>query len=203
MIDLYTFGTSNGKRASVLLEECGLPYTAHKVDLTKGEHKRPEFLRINPLGVIPAIVDSEGPGGKPLTLSQSGAIAIYAAEKSGRFLPGDPVQRLLALQWLMHAVSDCALTVGTIFVTGMLPDKPASVIERFKGRLSAFFKAIDGHLAQNEYLAGELSIADFALYTVVVTGNTLLQGQTFANLERWAAAIGARPGVAEGMKVPA
>ena len=203
MIDLYTFGTGNGRRAAILLEECGLPYTVHKVDLTKGEHRKPEFLRLNPLGVIPVIVDSEGPGGKPLTLSQSGAIAIYAAEKSGRFLPKDPVRRLMALQWLMHAVSDGALTVGTVFLTSLLPDKPASVIERFTGRLSGFFKAIDGHLAENEYLAGELSIADFALYTVVVTGKNLLKGQEFPNLDRWAGAIGARPGVAKGMKVPA
>ena len=203
MIDLYTFGTGNGKRASVLLEECGLAYTVHKVDLTKGEHKRPEYLRINPAGVIPAIIDSEGPGGRPLTLTQSGAIAIYAAEKTGRFLPRDPVQRLLAIQWLMHAVSDCALTVGTIFVTGMLPDKPASVIGRFKERLTGFFKAIDAHLAHSEYLAAELSIADFALYTAVVSGKGILQWNDMPNLDRWAAAIGARPGVAKGMKVPA
>jgi len=203
MIDLYTFGTGNGRRAAILLEECGLPYTVHKVDLTKGEHRKPEFLRLNPLGVIPVIVDSEGPGGKPLTLSQSGAIAIYAAEKSGRFLPKDPVRRLMALQWLMHAVSDGALTVGTVFLTSLLPDKPASVMERFTGRLAGFFKAIDGHLAENEYLAGELSIADFALYTVVASGKNLLPGQALPNLDRWAGAIGARPGVAKGMKVPA
>ncbi len=202
MIDLYTFGTGNGKRASIVLEECGLPYTAHRIDLTKGEHKKPEYLRINPAGVIPAIIDSEGPGGKPLTLAQSGAIAIYAAEKSGKFLPGDPVRRILAIQWLMHAVSDCALTVGTIFVTGMLPDKPPSVIAKFNGRLTGFFRAIDGHLGQNEYLAGELSIADFALYTAVATGKTLIEWNDFANLDRWAAALGARPEVQKGMKVP-
>ncbi len=203
MIDLYTFGTGNGKRASVVLEECGLPYTVHKVDLTKGEHKRPEYLRINPAGVIPAIVDPEGPGGKPLTLTQSGAIAIYAAEKSGRFLPKDPAQRILAIQWLMHAVSDCALTVGAIFVTGMLPDKPASVIERFKERLRGFFTAIDGHLARNENLVSEITIADLALYTAVVSGKGILQWNDLPNLDRWSAAIGSRPGVAKGMKVPA
>lgn len=202
MIDLYTFATGNGKRASVMLEECGLPYTAHKIDLTKGEHKKPEYLRLNPAGVIPVIVDSEGPGGKPLTLSQSGAIALYAAEKSGKFLPRDPVRRILAIQWLMHSVSDCALTVGTIFVTGMLPDKPLSVIARFKERLAGFFRTIDSHLAQNEYLAGELSIADFALYTVATTGKTLLEWNDFHSLDRWAATLGARPGVQKGMKVP-
>ncbi len=202
MIDLYTFGTGNGRRASVLLEECGLPYTVHKVDLTKGEHKRPEYLRINPAGVIPAIVDAEGPGGKPLTLTQSGAIAIYAAEKTGRFLPKDPVQRMLTIQWLMHAVSDCALTVGTIFVSGMLPEKPVPVIELFKNRLTGFFKAIDGHLARNQYLASELSIADFALYTAVASGKGILQWNDMPNLDRWAAALAARPGVAKGMKVP-
>jgi GST-like protein len=205
MIELYTFGTGNGKRASVILEECGLAYNVHKVDLAKGEQMSPEFRRINPLGVIPAIVDSDGPGGKPLTLTQSGAIALYAAEKSGRFLPRDPVARLKVTEWLMHAVSDAAPTTGFIFQSGLLPEKPVAVLDKFKGRLLGFLKTVDAHLANHEYLAGELSIADFALYTSAVTAKHLLGPQFtgFANVDRWMAALAARPGVARGMQVPA
>ncbi len=90
MIDLYTFNTSNGQRAAIILEECGLPYRVHKVDLTKGEQKAPGFLNINPAGAIPAIIDHDGPGGVPLRLAQSGAIVLYAATKAGKFLPDGP-----------------------------------------------------------------------------------------------------------------
>jgi GST-like protein len=106
MIELYLAGTANGLRAAVALEECGLQYRPHAVDLAKNEQRNPEFLKINPAGLIPALVDPEGPGGKPLTLSQSGAIVLYAAEKSGRFLPRDAAQRAIALQWFMQAASD-------------------------------------------------------------------------------------------------
>src|SRR5690349_4379298 len=106
MIDLYAAGTSNGMRARIALEECGLPYTLHKIDLTKGEHKTPSFLAMNPNGQIPVIVDKDGPGGKPLTLSQSTAILLYAAEKSGKFMPKDPAVRAAALQALMNASTD-------------------------------------------------------------------------------------------------
>jgi len=202
MIDLYTFGTSNGKRASVALEECALPYTVHKVDLAKGEQQAPEFLRLNPLGVIPVIVDSDGPGGKPLVLSQSGAIALYAAEKSGRFLPKDPARRMKTIEWLMHAVSDAAGAVGTIVQGERMPEKPVAVLDRTKGRLSGFFKAIDAQLAAGEYLVGELTIADLALYPAIVSGKNFVAIAGFPNLGRWAAALGARPGVAKGMSVP-
>src|SRR6185437_6286529 len=103
MIDLYTAGTGNGFRAAIVLAESGLPHRIHKIDLGKGEQKTPEFLARNPAGAIPVLVDSEGPGGKALTLSQSGAIALYLAEKSGKFLPKDASRRALALQWFMQA----------------------------------------------------------------------------------------------------
>ena len=115
MIDLYLAGTANGLRASVALEEAGLPYRAHKVDLAKGEQRSPEFLKLNPAGLIPVIVDHDGPHGKPLTLSQSGAILLYAAEKSGRLLPKDIARRTVALQWLMQAASDIAGASNTVF----------------------------------------------------------------------------------------
>src|SRR5689334_16029908 len=105
MIELYLAATANGLRAAVALEECGLPYRAHPVDLAKGEQRSPGFLKLNPAGMIPVIVDPQGPGGKPLTLSQSGAIVLYAAEKAGRFLPADPVQRLMVMECFMQTAS--------------------------------------------------------------------------------------------------
>jgi GST-like protein len=115
MIDLYTSSTGNGRRATLALEECGLPYRVHKLDLAKGDTKNADFLKINPAGAIPAIVDPQGPGGKPLTLAQSGAIVLYAAEKSGKLLPKDPAKRAEAFYWFMQATTDVAPTSSTIF----------------------------------------------------------------------------------------
>ncbi|MBI3709013.1 MAG: glutathione S-transferase N-terminal domain-containing protein, partial [Proteobacteria bacterium] len=135
MIDLYTAATGNGRRAAVMLEECGLPYRAHAVDLAKGGGKTPDFLKLNPMGAIPVIVDKDGPGGRALTLSQSGAILIYLAEKSGKFLPKDAAKRADALQWLMHVMSDQQPTSSAMFYVSQLPDKPVSAAGLFEGRL--------------------------------------------------------------------
>ncbi|MBM3539794.1 MAG: glutathione S-transferase [Alphaproteobacteria bacterium] len=204
MIDLYTAGTGNGRRASVMLEECGVPYTVHKLDLTKGEQKTPEYLKINPLGAIPAIVDHDGPGGQKITLSQSGAIALYLCEKTGKFLPKDMAKRAVAMQWLLHAMSDEAPTSGALFRLGSLPEKPAAAIASFETRLIDMFRHVDKRLGEAEYLAGELSVADFALYPVVAGRMALLDNAgKLDNLKRWAGALAARPGVSKGMKVPA
>jgi len=201
MIDLYTFDTSNGLRAAIVLEECGLPFCTHRVDLAKGEQLAPEFLAINPAGAIPAIVDSAGPDGKPLTLTQSGAIAIYAAEKSGRFLPRDPARRALALQWLMFAVTDCAPGSAMIYYeSALLPEKSAANLAFCEERLLRYFRVADATLADREWLAGELSIADFAVYPVCASRRKLIDAAgNLAHLTRWMAALAARPAVAKAM----
>jgi GSH-dependent disulfide-bond oxidoreductase len=202
-VDLYVAGTGNGRRAALMLEECGVPYKVHPVDLSKGQSKTPEFLKMNPLGAIPVIVDSEGPGGKPLTLSQSGAIALYLSEKTGKLLPKDPAKKALALQWFMHVMSDEQPTSSAIFYASNLKEKSESTVTAFENRLLNFFKAADKRLGESEFLAGELSIADIALYPVVAARQALIdKAGGFDNLKRWAAALGARPGVARGMKVP-
>ena len=203
MIELYFAPTANGLRAAVVLEESGLPYRAHKVDLAKGEQRTPEFLKLNPAGLIPVIVDPGGPGGKPLTLSQSGAIILYAAEKSGKFLPKDAARRALAMQWMMQAASDVAGTSGTIFrMETSVPEKIAANTDYFKQRLLGFFAVCDAHLAAREYLADEFSVADIMLYPNFSARKSLIdQAGGFANLQRWGAAIGARPGVQKGMTV--
>jgi GST-like protein len=202
-IDLYVAGTGNGRRAALMLEECGVPYKVHPIDLTKGQSKTPEFLKMNPLGAIPVIVDNDAPGGKPLTLSQSGAISLYLAEKTGKLLPKDPAKKALALQWFMHVVTDEQPTSSAIFYASNLKEKSEPTVAAFETRLLNFLKVVDKRLGEAEYLAGELSIADLALYPVVAARQALIdKAGGYDNLKRWAAALAARPGVARGMKVP-
>ncbi len=203
MIDLYMAGTSNGLRASVALEECGLAYTLHKVDLTKGEHKNPQYLKLNPAGLIPTIIDHDGPGGRPLTLSQSSAILLYCAEKSGKFIPGDPARKALAMQWFMQAASDVAGAGTMIFWYGIAaPDKTPANTQWLEQRFLGTLAVVDRHLADHDYLAGEISVADLLLYPNYAGRKALIdQAGGFANLHRWGAAMGARPGVQKGMKV--
>ena len=201
MIDLYTWQTSNGQRAAIMLEECGFPYRVNKVDLSKNQQQSPEFLKVNPAGQIPAIVDPDGPGGRPLALAQSAAIALYLAEKSGRFIPSDPVRRVLALQWFMFTLADMAPASANLFLLGVLaPEKSPANLEWLGKRMFRFFRLADARLEGREWLADELSIADFALYPVVAVRQPQLDAAGgFANLERWRAAIAERPGVAKAM----
>lgn len=202
MIDLYTWQTSNGQRATIMLDECGFPYRVHKVDLSKNEQQSPEFLKVNPAGQIPAIVDPDGPGGRPLTLSQSAAIALYLAEKSGRFIPSDPQRRVLALQWFMFALADMAPSSANLFLLGVLaPEKSSANLEWLSTRMFRFFRLADARLEGREWLADELSIADFALFPVVAVRKPQLDAAGgLANLQRWRAAIAERPAVAKAMK---
>lgn len=202
MIDAYIAPTANGFRATVALEECGLPYRLHKLDIAKGETRTPEYLRINPAGLIPAIVDSEGPDGKPLTVTQSAAIILYAAEKSGHFLPRSGAARYVVLQWLMQAASDVAGTSGSLFrVENSMPDKTQGNSDYFKNRLVTFFRDCDRQLEGREFLAGEISVADLMLYPGFVARQALLDAAGgLSNLQRWAATMAARPGVQRGMK---
>jgi GST-like protein len=202
MIDLYLAPTANGLRAAVALAECGLDYTPHKIDLAKGDQRTPQFLKLNPAAQIPVIVDHAGPGGKPLTLAQSGAIILYCADKSGKFLPKDPAKRAVALQWFMQAATDVAPVSGAIFQLEMVaPEKNEAITRHFHKRLVHFFGICDARLAGQEYLAGELSVADLQLYPNYFARKALIDGAGgLANLHRWAAAMAARPGVAKGMK---
>jgi GST-like protein len=201
VIDLYLAPTANGLRASVALDECGLPYTPHKIDLMKGEQRSEQFLKLNPAGQIPVLVDHDGPGGKPLTLAQSAAIILYCAEKSGRFLPKDAAKRAAALQWMMQAATDVAPTSGAIFqLENVAPEKNEAITGHFKKRFLGFLSVCDGQLARGEYLAGEISVADLMLYPNYVARKPLIDAAGgYANLHRWGSAMAARPGVKKGM----
>ena len=203
MIDLYLAPTANGLRASVALEEAGLAYRAHKIDLAKGEQRSAEFLKLNPAGLIPVILDDSAAGGKPLALSQSGAIMLYAAEKSGKLLPRDPARRATALQWLMQAGSDVSGASNAVFQMEMrAPEKSAANLEYLKKRLIDFFSVCDRRLEGRDFLADELSVADLMLYPNFALRKPLLDAAGgLPNLQRWGAALAARPGVARGMQI--
>lgn len=201
MIDLYMWGTANGLRAAVALAETGLEHRVHKVDITKGEQRNPEFLKLNPLGAIPVIVDHEGPGGKPLTLAQSGAIVVYACEKAGKFIPTDPARRAMASQWFLFAASDIAGTSSTVFNLEItVPEKSQANADFFKSRLINYFRHVDRHLGEHKYLADDLSFADLMLYPNYSARKPLLESAELQNLKRWGETMAARAGVQKGMK---
>jgi len=203
MIDLYAAGTSNGMRARIALEECGLEYKLHMVDLAKGGNRTPEFLALNPNGQIPVMVDSDGPGGKPVTVAQSMAILMYCAEKTGKFLPGDPALRPLFLQGLMSAASDIGPTLGAIFGMVRAKEQHRPSMEPFEQRWKAYLKVWDDILGKSKYCAGnELTVVDFALYGSWARAKGVIPAlcEGFPNIERWAAEIGARPATQRAMK---
>lgn len=203
MIDLYAAGTANGMRARIGLEECGLAYTFHPIDLMKGEQKSPSFLAMNPNGQIPVIVDSDGPGGKPVTLSQSVAVLMYCAEKSGKFLPKDAAARPAFWQALTSAASDMSAMITTIFVAGRVKEPHAATIDTFRSMWKNYLKVWDEKLGKQRYCAGnEVTIADFALYGVVARAKgvqpALVEG--FPNVARWIDEMAARPAIQRAMK---
>lgn len=202
MIDLYTWSTANGLRPSIALAESGLEYRVHKVHFVT-ETKTPDFLALNPAGQIPVLVDSDGPGGKPLTIAQSGAILLYVAEKSGRFLPTDPARRATVFQWFMAAATDLSAANGAIFMLeNETPEKSARILQFFKDRLLRFYSLIDQQLSGRDFIAGELSIADLILYPNYFKRKPLLDAAGgLTHLHQWGAKMGARPGVKKGLDI--
>jgi GST-like protein len=204
MIDLYAAGTSNGMRARIALEECGLAYNFHMVDLAKGEHKKPEFVAMNPFAQIPVLIDSEGPGGKPVTLHQSAAILLYAAEKSGKFLPKDPASRPAFLEALMSTATDITPQFGAVNAAVRAPEVHQPTAEILKARLQHLFKTWDGLLGKRKYAAGnEFTIADLSLYAGYWRTRGVLPDLVagLPNLERWGKEMDARPGIQRALKI--
>ena len=205
MIDLYTWSTSNGRKASIMLEELGADYTVHPIHIGKGDQFAPEYLAINPNGKIPAIVDSDGPGGAPIAVFESGAILIYLAEKSGRLLPAEPVARMEVIQWLMFQMGGIGPMFGQVhhFLRAAKEQVPYG-IERYGTEVRRLYGVLDRRLDGRDHLAGEgYSIADIATYPWVFRrewqGVDLAE---FPNVKRWFDALGARPAVERGMNVP-
>ena len=203
MIDLYAAGTSNGMRARMALEECGLPYKLHPIALDRGEHKTPQFLAMNPNGQIPVIVDHEGPGGKPITLSQSSAILVYCAEKSGKLMPKNGARRAAMWQALMSASTDITPGIGSIFAVARSKEPHAPTLAMFKDRFRQYLGVWDATLGKQKYAAGdEMTIADVSLYAgwVRMKASSPEVCDGLPNLERWAAEMGARPALQRATK---
>ena len=203
MIDLYTAPTANCRRVSITLEELGLAYSVHPIDRAAGDQRQPDFLKVNPAGAVPVVVDPDGPAGRPITVAQSGAILIYLAEKTGLLLPSDLGARTVAMEWLLQVLTDVNTAASALFlVSNVVPEKTEPTIAFFRDRLFKFFKDCDRALAESDYLAGELSIADLALYPVVEFRRAEVEeSDGLENLRRWAEELAARSGVRRGMKV--
>ncbi len=197
MIELHAWRTSNGLRARIALEECGLPYTLRVVDITKGEQKSPAFLALNPAGKIPLLVDPNGPAGRTLTLLQSTAILLYCAEKTGRFLPPE-AERPALMQALMSVGSDVTPNFSSLLAMMRLPQPHAPSVELFRSRWDAYLEVWDRTLANHRYCLGDdLTIADFSLYAGYVVPKLMFPEicANSPNIDRFAEEIGARPGV--------
>ena len=204
MIDLYSWSTPNGHKVHIMLEECGLAYAAHPVDINRGAQFDAAFRAINPNGRIPAIVDRDTTQGAPLALFESGAILIYLAEKSGRFLAPEGPARYRALQWLMLQMSGIGPMFGQLyhFRTDAV-EKIDYAIERYTREARRLYRVLDRRLAESEYLPGEeYSIADIATWPW--THGIDRQGHDpadYPNVLRWFGAIPARPAVQRGVKL--
>jgi GSH-dependent disulfide-bond oxidoreductase len=201
MIEIWTARTTNGLRVSIMLEELGLPYTAHAVDIDDEATKPAAMRAINPSGAIPVLLDhATGIG-----MSQSFAIMLHLCEKAGRFLPTEPAARAATLQWLSYVMTDVISATHPIFVlTSELADTPAPIVAHYEARLLRFLAQADARLAASPWLAGEeITVADFALYPTAAFRTRLLDRVGgLPALRRWMATMAARPAVARGMAVP-
>jgi len=204
MIDLYTWGTPNGRKVSIMLEECALPYRTHPVDIGKREQFDPAFLAICPNGKIPAVVDDDGPDGEPFALFESGAILVYLAGKTGRFLPEKPRQRWEVLQWLMFQMGGMGPMLGQAHhFLRAAPEPVPYAIDRYTQEARRLYGVLDQHLAKHEFLADEYSIADMATFPWIARHSWhRIDLDGFPNVQRWFLKIGARPAVVAGMTVP-
>lgn len=205
-IELYTWGTPNGRKVSTMLEECALPYRVNAIDIGKGDQFSPEFVAISPNAKIPAIVDPQGPDGSPLALFESGAILVYLSGKTGRFLPVSTRGKYVALQWLMFQMGSIGPILGQVhhFLRSARQELPYA-IERYSKEKDRLYGVLDRRLAQAPYLAGdEYTIADIATYPWVARYEWHKTDLAeYPNVHRWFKEISARPAVARGMKVPA
>ncbi len=204
MIELYTWSTPNGRKVSIMLEECALPYRVHKINIgTNAEQFAPAYLKINPNGKIPSIVDPDGPDGRPLALMESGAILIYLAEKTGRFFPEE--NRYQVLQWLMFQMGGVGPMFGQAhhFMRAKKDEIPYGS-ERYGNEARRLYGVMNTHFGKYEFFTKDYSIADIATYPWVARHEWhRVDLAQFPHVKRWYDAIGRRPAVVKGMAVPA
>ena len=204
-IQLHAFDTPNGRKISVALEEMGLAYEVRIVDIGQGEQFAPAFLTISPNNKIPAIVDTDGPGGAPISVFESGAILVYLADKTGRFLPRDARARVAVFEWLMFQMGGFGPAPGQVhhFVALKDDDQRRYGLERFMAETRRLYGVMDRRLAERVFFADELSIADFAIVGWVWRhARHQIELANYPHVQRWYQAMMARPAVARGFAVP-
>jgi GST-like protein len=204
LIDVYTWPTPNGHKIHIMLEETGLPYTVHAVDIQAGDQFKPEFLKISPNNKIPAIVDSDGPGGKPMSNFESGAILFYLASKTGKFLPDDIRDRWSVMQWTMFQMGHIGPMLGQAhhFLI-YAPEKIQYAMNRYAKEANRLYGVLDKRLAASEWIAcGEYTIADMAIMPWLRSyKNQGVEMDEYPNVKRWFDAINERPAVKRGLAV--
>lgn len=200
-IDVYSYPTPNGKKITVMLEELGVPYAHHLIDINKGDQFAPEFLKVSPNNKIPAIVDPEGPGGKPISIFESGAILKYLGLKFGKFYPTDPRQQVEVDQWLFWQIGGFGPMLGQAGHFRSAPEKIPYAIKRYEDETKRLYGVLDKQLAGKDYVAGDVSIADFA----IIGWANGYKGQkvdleNFPNVNAWLTRMNARPGTKAGIE---
>ena len=204
MIDLYTWSTPNGRKISIMLEECALPYRVHAIDIGRGDQFTPEFVAISPNSKIPAIVDQAGPEGKPLALFESGAILLYLSWKTDKFLPRGIVEQFEVIQWLMFQMGGVGPMFGqTHHFLRSAPEPVPYAIERYSKETRRLYGVLNNRLEGREFLGSEYSVADIATYPWVARYDWhKVDLNDFPAVKSWFERIGSRPPVQAGMSVP-
>jgi GST-like protein len=202
MIDLYFWPTPNGWKISLMLEECGLPYNVIKTDIGRGDQFKPEFIAISPNNKIPAIVDHEGPDG-PIALFESGAILLYLAEKTGKFISNDPVKRWETIQWTFWQMANLGPMAGQFgYFRNYAPEKIEAAIERYGNEYDRLLGVMERQLTDQDYLAGDYSIADMASLPWTRSAERLgVDMDKFPNVQRWLDVIGQRPAATKAYEI--
>ena len=204
MIEVYSWATPNGHKVHIMLEECGLPYRVHPVDIGAGQQFEPDFLAISPNNKIPAIKDSDGPDGQPMSLFESGAILLYLAGKTGRFLPNSTRGRYEVLQWLMFQMGGVGPMLGQAHHFRIYaPEKIDYAVDRYTNEAKRLYGVMDKQLAKQKYIAGsEYSIADIAIFPWLRSWkNQGIDWNDYPHLKGWFDEISARPAVQRGVEV--
>jgi GST-like protein len=206
LIELFTYETPNGQKASIMLEEVGLPYSVHNVNLMKGEQRDPDFLRISPNNKVPAIVDDDGADGRT-SVFESGAILVYLAEKTGRLLPSRGRARSDVLQWLFWGMAGVGPGIGRFASVALFSKDPdPALVKTLAEEVIRLFTVLERRLSEAEYLAGDYSIADIGAFTwIAYIRQPIAKYATLPPMvatDRWLAAVGARPAVQKGLRVP-
>ncbi len=204
MIDLYSWATPNGHKVHIMLEECGLPYRVHPIDIGAGDQFKPEFLKISPSNKIPAIVDSEGPDGRPISLFESGAILLYLASKTGKFLPKTDRQKFEMLQWLMFQMGGVGPMLGQAHHFRIYaPQKIDYAIKRYTNEAKRLYGVMDKQLATRKFIAGDhYTLADIAIFPWLRSWqNQGIDWADYPHLKQWFDTIAERPAVQRGVQV--